>query len=213
MKLIIIVCPPKHAWMSVLVCFNCNMCVAYFAHPRCIIFLTLLPLRKWLNPTNSYEVARLHAECAFSLSEQASSSSAKSGKTCKWGGREMCSILILHGWHILWNEWELFSVPLLPLPVFFLHLKKHHHLRCGQKQWILARLHLLMKKNKPLVPSVVWIPSKLRLSLIGLKEWKPERINGFCWSVQGWTQRKWQCMFVCLCLCVSVFQPLRVRKN
>lgn len=99
---------------------------------------------------------------------------------------------------------------------FFPLLKKHHHLRCGQKQWMLAQLHLLMerKKNKPLVPSVVWIPSKLRLSLIGLKEWEPERINGFCWSIQGWTQRKWQCVFVCLCQCVTALQPLlRVRNN
>lgn len=26
-------------------------------------------------------------------------------------------------------------------------LKKHHHLRCGQKQWILAQLHLLMERK------------------------------------------------------------------
>lgn len=69
------------------------------------------------------------------------------GKHANERGREIYSILILHAWHILWNEWELFSVPLLFLPVFFLLLKKHH-LRCGQKQWILAQLHLLIKKKK-----------------------------------------------------------------
>lgn len=41
------------------------------------------------------------------------------GKHANERGREICSILILHAWHILWNEWELFSVPLLFLPVFF----------------------------------------------------------------------------------------------
>lgn len=71
------------------------------------------------------------------------------GKHANERGREFSSILILHAWHILWNEWELFSVPLLFLPgLSFLLLKKHHHLRCGQKQWILAQMHLLMEKKK-----------------------------------------------------------------
>lgn len=101
--------------MSALVCFNDNTCVAYLAHHISHTSSAARVIKSY----KFKEVGRLRAECAVSLSEQASSSSLKSGKTCKWGGRETCSILIMHDWHILWNEWELLSVPLLPLPVFF----------------------------------------------------------------------------------------------
>lgn len=48
----------------------------------------------------------------------------------------------------------------------------------------------------------VWIHSEHWLSLIGLKDWKPERMNGFCWSIQGWTQRERQWVpCVCTCAC------------
>lgn len=80
----------------------------------------------------------------------------------------MCTILNLAD---VMNESYSLSFCFLYLFLFYLLLKKHHHLRCGPKQWILVQLHLLMgKKKKPLVPSVVCIPSRLRLSLIGLKE-------------------------------------------
>lgn len=57
-------------------------------------------------------------------------------------------------------------------------------------------------KKGPVVPR--WIPSERWMSLIGLKDWKPEWMNGFCWSLQGWTQKerqRVQCVFVWVGAC------------
>lgn len=122
------------------------------------------------------------------------------GKHANEGGRESCSILILHGWRILWNECELFSPPLLLLPVFiFLLSKKPPPFEAWAEAVDPCPAAPPNDKIKPHVPIVdhwVWIPLELRLSLIGLEDWEPERINGFCWSGQGWPQREWPCVFV-----------------
>lgn len=116
MKLVIIVCPPtvQQTRISALVCFIDNMRVLLISliHGKVILLARVIKSYKFIWGD------KVACRSAVSLSEQASSFSAKSGKTCKWGGRETCSILILHGWQILLNECELFSVPLFHLPIF-----------------------------------------------------------------------------------------------
>lgn len=164
--------------------------------------------------------ARLYEENLVLFSEQASSL-VKSGKTCKWGGREIRSILIIHGWRMLWNECESLSFRsfVLFLNFFFLSWRNAsgwgtNRIQLGSCKLAEAMLLAMdtclsasSSEKKPAVLSEdrwVWIPSEHWLSLIGLKDWEPERMNGFCWSLQGWTQRERQwvpCVCACMCAC------------
>lgn len=135
------------------------------------------------------------------------------GKHANEGGREMCSILILHGWHILWNKLVIFC-PSASFTCFFLLWKKRPQSEVWAEAVNTCTTAPPNGKKKTSHLFQVWFEfPKLWLLLIGLKEWEPERINGFCWSVQGWTQRKRQCVFVYLCPCLSALPPLWVRKE
>lgn len=121
-------------------------------------------------------------------------------KTCKWGG-EGDSFHTDELWLTDAMKWMWVALLLET------YLRRNYFWMGSRKSagaMLLAmdtQLSTSSSEKQPLVLSEdrwAWIPSEHWLSLIGPKDWEPERMNGFCWKV-GYKERG--CACVCTCAC------------